>query len=266
MKLTDFLTNWIPSAEVGQGLVFLTLLYFLAIGPLRPQVAPEEPYPKGHVKWFLASLFVLYLAVGSPLDALGERYLFSLHMVQHNILMFTYPALLLRGLPPWLLRPFLEFAPVRWVLRTFTNPVLALTLFTFNFTAWHVPALYELTLRDRTAHFFEHATLIGTALLFWWPILSPLPEYPRMHPGKQMLYAVAMMIVQTPVFFYLTFMQDQAHYPTYIHAIRLTKLTPFEDQQLGGILMKLATMIVAFTLFGSGFWTWYRREVGSKWK
>lgn len=265
MKLTDLLTDWTPSAEVGQGLVFLTLLYFLAVGPLRPQVAPNEPYPTRHVKWFLASLAVLYLAVGSPLDTLSERYLFSLHMVQHNLLMFTYPALLLRGLPDWLLRPFMEFAPVRWLLRTFTNPVLALGLFTFIFTAWHVPALYELTLRDRSIHFFEHASIIGSALLFWWPILSPLPEVPRMHPGQQMLYAVAMMIVQTPVFFYLTFLQEP-HYPTYINAIRIVSLTPFEDQQLGGILMKINTMIVAFWLFGAAFWTWYRSEAGSRWK
>lgn len=265
MKLTDFLTDWTPSAEVAQGMVFMTVLYFLAIGPMRSQVAPDEPYPRTCVKWFLASLVVLYLAVGSPLDVLAERYLFSLHMIQHNLLMFTYPVFLLRGMPPWLLRPFLEFATVRWALRTFSNPVLAVGLFTFVFTAWHVPPLYELTLRDRTIHFFEHATIIGSALLFWWPLMSPLPEFPRLHPGKQMLYAVAMMIAQTPVFYFLTFVR-QAHYPTYVNAIRIVKLTPFEDQQLGGIFMKLTAMIVAFSLFFSGFWAWYRKEAGSKWK
>lgn len=265
MNLSDLLTNWVPSAEVGQGLIFLTLLYFLAVGPLRPQVAPDEPYPIRYVRWYVASLLLLYLAVGSPLDLIGERYLFSLHMIQHILLMYLYPFLLLKALPPWLIRPFLEFKGVRWALRTLTQPVAALGLFTFVFTAFHVPALYELTLRDRSFHFFEHALLIGTGLLFWWPLISPLPEYPRIHPGQQMLYAVAMMISQTPVFFYLTFMTTP-HYPTYARAIRIVKLSPVEDQQLGGIEMKVAAMILSFILFAHGFWTWYRREAGSKWR
>jgi putative membrane protein len=265
MSLSDLLSDWTPSPEVGQGLVFLAVLYFLAVGPLRNQVAPGEPFPSRQVGWFVASLAVLYLAVGSPLDAIAERYLFSLHMVQHNLLMWTFPPLFMRGLPPWLLRPFLEFAPVRWAMRTFTRPVVALALFTLVFLVWHIPALYELTLRDRSVHFLEHALIIGTSLLFWWPILSPLPEIPRIHYGQQMLYAVASMIAQTPVFFYLTFV-GSVHYPTYANAIRIVNLTPLEDQQLGGILMKVVGGLVAFSIFAQAFWAWYRKEAGPRWK
>jgi putative membrane protein len=140
-----------------------------------------------------------------------------------------------------------------------THPVLTCTAFTVVFAVWHIPGLYEWALRDRTMHDLEHLSMLGIGCLMWWPLYSPMPRFPRVAPGMQMLYLLALTIGQIPVFAYLTFAQDIL-YPTYGAAPRIIALSPLEDQQLGGIIMKLASMIALFAALTVAFWRWYQHE------
>jgi putative membrane protein len=96
-------------------------------------------------------------------------------------------------------------------------------------------------------------------MLLWWPIVSAVSQLPRLAPGFQVLYLVALAIGQIPVFAYVTF-SSTVLYPTYEMAPRIVPLTPLEDQQLGGILMHTVGMGVLFTTLVVVFQKWNHAE------
>lgn len=244
-------------------LLLACLLYWLATGPLRRYLAPqEERFPRAQALWFYAGLLGFYLAVQSPLDELGEEYLFSAHMVQHVVLMYPVPLLIMLGLPSWLVRPLVSMEWSASLARFATHPVVALVLVNGVFAAWHFPGPYEWALRSRLVHDLEHLSFMATAFLMWWPFFSPLPEFPRLSWGGQMVYAFFLAVAQTPVFGFVTF-SPEVLYPTYEAAPRLLALTPLEDQRLGGVVMKISSVIVFGALLIRAFFRWYAQEEGA---
>ena len=251
--------HWHPDPGVIEGLVALTVLYCLALGPARTYLAPGAVFSRWRAAGFHVGTLLVFWAVASPLDELSERYLFSAHMFQHVILVFPVPVLWLLGTPPWVVKPFLDMDWSAPVLRFFSQPMVALLTFNLVFYAWHIPGLYEWALRDSKIHFLEHATFMGAAMLQWWPLIPPLAVRPRMHYGFQLLYLLAGAILQFPLFFLLAFM-NKSFYPTYVSAPRIVQLNPMMDQQLGAIIMKLAAMAVMFISVTVVFGRWYYSE------
>lgn len=251
--------HWHPDPGVLEGLAALTVLYFLAIGPARNYLAPEQRMPWWRIASFQLGTLLVLLAVASPLDEMSEKYLFSAHMFQHVILIFPVPVLWLWGTPGWLLKPFLDMDWSAPLLRFLTRPVVAFLVFNLLFYLWHIPGLYEWALRDSKIHFLEHATFMGAAYLQWWPLMAPLQIQPPLHYGLRLLYLLGGTIVQIPLFFLLAFM-NKVFYPTYISAPRITFLTPLADQQLGAIIMKASSMVAMFIAVAVIFGQWYVAE------
>ena len=234
-------THWHNEPVLIGGLIFLGWLYAILTGPLREKFNPGSSYPRGHAIRFYAALVVFYLAVGSPLDQLGERFLLSAHMLQHQLIIYPAAILFLHGLPDWLVRPITGRTGLKPILGVLTNPVVCGVVYTATITGWHMPLLYDLALQNRPIHILEHFTMFGAALFYWWPLLSPSREYPPLSHGWQMLYLPAVLIGMTPVFAYITLSQDVL-YPTYEYAPRITHLTAAADQLLAGAMMKLIGM------------------------
>lgn len=251
--------HWHNEPLLVGGLILLGWIYALLAGPLRPWLAPGAEWPRRHAVRFYGALLVFYLAVGSPLDQAGERFLLTAHMVQHQLLTFAAASLFLLGLPDWMVRPVTGRAVLRPLLRLFTHPLVCGAIYCVVMTAWHAPLLYDLALQNRTLHIAEHFMFFGCALFFWWPLLSPSREFPPVRYAWQMFYLVAVTIGMTPVFAYITFSSDVL-YPTYEFAPRITSLTPLQDQVLAGALMKLVGMSVMMMAFGAAFYRWYRES------
>ena len=112
-------------------------LYALGVGPLRRKIAPEAVFPAGHAILFYLGLAIIYLAVGSPIDQIGEQFLFSVHMVQHMLLIYFSPVLFIFGMPTWLIDWILKPAWLRKPMRILTHPICGGLLFIFIFTVWH---------------------------------------------------------------------------------------------------------------------------------
>ena len=234
-------------------------LYAVSTGPLRARIAPGRPFPLASAIAFYSGLVVTYLAVGSPLDQLGEQFLFSAHMVQHMLLIYFGPALFFAGTPDWLIDPLLRPRPVRRAMSVLTHPACGGLLFTFLYTVWHVPALYELALRDRRMHVLEHWCMFLPGLLMLWPFLTRSREVPRRGYGLRMVAISLLMVGQLPVFAFLSF-AGEALYPTYVWAPRIIDLDPLNDQILGGIIMKVVNMGFSLTILGTTFYQWARQE------
>ncbi len=252
--------HWHNEPWLIGGLVILGWLWAVAAGPARGRLAPGTAFPRAHAIRFYLGLLFFYLAVGSPLDQVAERFLFSAHMLQHQLLIYPAAIFFLQGLPAWMIDPLLGAPGVRSLLRLITHPLLCGLIFTLVVGLWHVPLLYDWALQDKLVHVVEHIMFFLAALLYWWPILSPSRALPRRSYAVQMMYLVGVLIAMTPVFAYITFSQDIL-YPTYEFAPRIfPAFSAANDQLLAGVMMKLVGVFGALTAFGVAFFGWYREN------
>ncbi len=256
--MTSFVVLWHP--ELMLSTVLLAAAYLDVVGPLRSRFREGAPVAAAQRAAFLAGLLAVYIAQGSPLELYANLYLFSAHMLQMVLLVFVAPPLLLRGTPTWLLRPlFSAVAPLRSLVRWVTHPGRALLLFLFVFSVYLAPVLTDSALASGPLFLLEHLLSVGVALAVWWPIMSPLPELPPLPEPGQLLYSFLVELGMTVAFALVTF-AGRPIYAVYAHAPRVIPLSPLEDQQLGGILMRVGSMTTFGVVFASRFFRWARRE------
>ena len=251
--------DWSGEPSVIIGVFLLEGLYLFAIGPLRRRYAwAEEVDPKRIVSFTLGVWFIFF-ALYSPLDVLSDEFLFSAHMVQHLILTLIVPPLLLMGTPGWLLRPLLQSPVVFQVARFVTYPVAAFLLFNGIFAVWHVPTIYEAGLNHLSIHIIQHLLFMATGILMWWPVLSPIPELPRLPYPGQVLYLFLLSIPPAVVGGLITF-SDEVLYPTYASATEIWGISAASDQQIGGVMMKLPGFLIFVVAAAIIFFTWVAKE------
>lgn len=252
--------HWHNEPYLVGGLILLGWLYAVASGPLRHRLGGPERFPARHAICFYSALLCFYLAVGSPLDQIAERFLLSAHMIQHVLLLYPAAALFLLGLPGWMLHPLENRPALRPLLRLLSRPLICGVVFTLTISIWHVPLLYDWALQNKTVHVIEHLHFFAAALFFWWPLLSPSMQHPPATPPVQILYLIGVVIGMTPLFAFITFSSDIL-YPTYEYAPRvIASFGPAEDQLLAGVGMKLTGMAVALLMIAVAFARWYQRE------
>jgi putative membrane protein len=252
--------HWHNEPWLVGGLILAGWLWAIVAGPLRGRFAPTEAFPRRHAVKFYLGLLFFYLAVGSPLDQIAERFLFSAHMLQHQLLVYPAAILFLLGLPHWMIDPVLGRPRLRGLVRFITNPVVCGVVYTVVVSLWHAPWLYDWALRDKFVHILEHLMFFGAAVLYWWPLLSPSKVAPPIPHGVQLLYLIAVIIGMTPVFAYITFSQGVL-YPTYEFAPRLfANFSAIDDQLLAGVMMKLVGVAVSLTAFTVVFYRWYQEK------
>jgi putative membrane protein len=246
-----------PSVLLGTGL--LGALYFYGIGPWHRRRGIGSPASPWQIASFCAALVVLVLSLNGPVHDLSDYYLFSMHMVQHLLLTLLFPPLLLAGIPPWLLQPLLSPPRVLRAARLLTSPWCAATLFSLSIAVWHLSPFYELMMRSHEVHIATHLMFMVTATLMWWPIMSPVPELPRMPTGLAMLYLFLVGIPMQIVAALITF-ADEVLYPWYAVAPRTWGLSPLDDQQLGGLLMWIPGNLWIFAAIGLLFFRWAKES------
>lgn len=255
-----FSALYTPDPGVVDGVLALAVIYALAVGPGRRYLAPQESFDRRRAACFAAAVLVLLLAVATPIDHIGETYLFSVHMVQHILLTYILAPLVVISIPPWLADFLFRTEGLGKVLRFFVHPVVSCATFSGVLIFWHFPAFYELALRDSLVHLLEHITFIWASILMYWPLLGAESTVRPMHNGLKLLYILAVSIGQLPLFGVLTF-SSSVLYPTYAAAPRYyPELSPLGDQILGGIIMKLVAAVYMFGGLVVYFYRWYSSE------
>jgi putative membrane protein len=190
---------------------------------------------------------------------LAERYLYSVHMLQHLLFTLGAAPLVLLGTPAWLARRLLSPKWLLGVVRGLSRPVVGLIQFNVVIVVSHWPAVVELTVRHHPLHFIAHAVLLLSALLMWMPVLSPLPEVPRAKPLAQMLYLFLQTVVPTVPASFLTFGKTPL-YHIYATFPRLWDIPALDDQQAAGLIMKLGGGLLLWTVIAIIFFRWYAAE------
>ena len=146
---------------------------------------------------------------------------------------------LLRGLPGSWRRAFVALAGRRWLrraVRWLTQPIVGLLAGSLLLWAWHLPALYQLALREPAVHPVEHASFIAGGLLFWYPVVQPWPSRSRW-PGAAMIPYLLVADVQNTLLAALLTFSDRVLYPFYLFQGRVTEAAVLQDQVLAGVIM-----------------------------
>ena len=204
-----------------------------------------------HSLYFGLGLITLWLALETPLDTISDRYLDSVHMLQHVLLGFVAPPLMLLGLSPQMVERVLRVPGVR----ALTEPVPAQVIAALVMIAWHAPPLYDATLYSEPLHVIEHLTFIAAGLVLYWPMLAATSARARwqMSPGAKLLYILLATLPQDGVALAFIFSRVP-FYEFYTHAPRLiASITPLIDQTMAGavlmILGKATMAVAAFAVF-----------------
>jgi putative membrane protein len=240
-----------PSVVVG--VVALALLYGLATVVLRRRPIRQQ------VVAFAAGLAVMLLALG-PIDGLADHRLFTAHMGQHMLLCMVMPPLLLAGTPGWMVRPLLRWSPLARLTRLVVQPLVAYVLYNGYIAVLHTPPVYEVMLRDEWIHIALHIGLMVTGTIMWWPLLSPLPELPRLPYAGQVLYLFLMLVPMAAVSAPIT-LASSVIYPWYLEGPHPWGIAPLTDQEVGGLLMWVGGGVYFMGVFSAIFFRWARREV-----
>ena len=237
-------------------LTLLTVGYLLITGPLarRWSLAPATLVERNR---FLLAMILMVVALISPIDTLSLVSL-SMHMVQHLILIIPVPILLIGSIPPSIGSVVLRNGSVLALAQAIFHPVAVLIISNAILVGWHVPANYDLAVRDQNVHVLEHVSFIVGALLAWWPVYSQQPELPRSTPGALMLFLFFMSIPPTIIGALLTF-AGFVVYPAYEGVARPWGMTAQADQELAGLIMWLFGGLIYFAILTVIFFRWFNR-------
>lgn len=283
LEYFSFRAVWSPFF-LGAVLI-IGLIYLLLIGPWRHRFADSAGVSTGQKAWFLSGLLIYYMTQGGPMNLLGHL-IFSVHMMNMALVYLVVPLFVLLGLPAWLVRPVVRIKWVKSLLGVMTQPILTVLLFNALFSFYHWPWVLDFIMTHFTVHYLYDTAMLVAAFMMWWPIVTPLPEMERLSNIQKMAYVFANGVLLTPACALITF-ADHTLYSTFsdpnVWATAMgycipggtssellaqfsggpkffSILSALEDQQLGGVLMKLTQEAVYGSVLAYIFFKWYRKE------
>lgn len=227
--------------------VLAALAYWLRVRSLARGGRPVSAWRRTA---FFAGIGLVVIALNSPIDHLGERHFFFMHMTQHVILGDLAPLCFVVGLTGRVLRPLLAFRIVDR-LRVFAHPLVALPVWAANLYVWHVPFLYEAALQHNSVHALEHFGFFTCGCLMWEPVVETLPGPAWFGTGFKIGYVAVVRLLET-ILANIFIWSSGAFYSVYRHAPQWG-ITPAHDQNLSGIVMfaegSLVTLVALVWLF-----------------
>jgi len=247
--------------EVLAEVLSLGVAYWAALRLLGPRyVGTGEPAATRGQKWcFAGGLLGIVAAEGWPLSDIANHYLYSAHMVQHLLFALAAPPLLLLGTPDWLARALIKRPGIWPLAKRLTRPIPALIIFNAVLVTTHWPSLLDLTLHNQVVHMTMHIALFTAALIMWWPVVSPLPELPRISYPAQMLYLFGQTIIPTVPASFLTFASSPL-YHFYTTVPRAFGISAVDDTRISGLIMKLGMGVLLWSIIGVLFFRWSSKE------
>ena len=228
-------------------IVLLALVAYLVVYGARWRAARAEggarAAPVGRLLAWCAGVLALFVALVSPVDALGEQ-LATMHMVQHLILADIAPILLTLGLTKWILRPATRrIHRLERAAGPLAHPAFGVVAYVGAMWLWHVPALYDAALENPLVHTLEHLSFAAAGLLYWWHLLSPIRSRLRLGGLGPVMYMASTKVLVGLLGVVLTFS------PTLLlgfYAGDGTRwgLSALDDQHVAGLVMAFEQSVV----------------------
>lgn len=280
LNIFGFVALWSPYLFVFTLLVFA--IYLLVTIKWQDRFEDSQPLTKKELSAFSIGLFLFYIVKGSPIDLIGHI-LFSMHMVQMALLLMLIPPLLIVGIPTWVWQKVVNHRVVQPIFNFFTSPLLALIVFSGLFSIYHIPIMLDTIKLNEWYHSLFTLVLFLSAIFLWWPIMNKLGDEHQVSGLKKIGYIIGSAILITPACALIIFAPEPM-YATYsdgdvwLKAMELcvpsdtlssltlsgpelfTNMPVLEDQQLGGVVMKIIQEIIYGVLLAMIFFKWYKSE------
>lgn len=258
----------------------VSLIYYLVTIKFKDKFTKEEYPSREQLFYFYTAMLLLYLIKGSPIDLLSHI-MFSAHMVQMATYYLVFPILVIKGIPEWVWRKIFAVPVIKHFLWLFTKPLIAILLFNGLFSIYHLPTIFDFAKANPMAHALITTVILFAAFCVWWPVFTPIKEQNNMQPILKMGYIFANGMLITPACALIIF-SEAPIYTTYsetggwIQALSLcvpnsvlnglsltgpemfSPLPVLDDQQLGGIMMKITQEIVYGFVLAKIFYTWFK--------
>lgn len=252
--------DWHPHPDVWLLLGGVWLAYLVAVRTQARAASPADLEERSkRSALFSLGMALLLVASDWPLHDLAEGYLYSAHMVQHLVYTLVAAPLLVAGIPAWMWRRVLRVRPLGAAFGFLTRPVVAIATFNGVLLFTHWPGVVEASVSSELSHFGLHVLIVGSAIVMWWPVLSPLPERPVLPPPGQMLYLFVQSIAPTIPASFLTFGRSPL-YPVYETFPRIWGISAITDQLVAGLIMKIAGGLILWGFIVAIFFRWHARE------
>jgi putative membrane protein len=249
--------HWSLHPEVLLPLAGYAGIYAWRFRRARREVRDRLPAVRGAVRgagWpqalaFSLAIVALLAALASPIDGLGEDYLFSMHMTQHVLLGDIAPVLLLLSLSRLMLRPATRrLQALERALGPFAHPATGLGLWFALIYLWHIPGLYVAALEHPLVHGLEHLSFFVAGVALWWPLIQPIPMRRRLTGLWTFAYLGVAKLGLGALGVFLAWSNVVA-YDYYEGVPRIWGLSPLEDQNLGGAIMMVEQSLVLVIAF-----------------
>jgi putative membrane protein len=227
------------------GLIALLTIYVIGLRNLWKAAGRDHGISEKSVAAFTFGWLSLFIALIGPFHDLSEK-LFSAHMTQHEILMLISAPLVALGRPQiaavWAFRQdrrksvaaIVNDPTFKTYWRFISNGFVAFLIHAIALWIWHIPVLFDATLKSDTIHALQHASFFGTALLFWWAIINSRLDWKSSFVGVLYLFITSLHSGILGAF--LTF-THRLWYSAYADSTAPWGITALEDQQLGGLIM-----------------------------
>ena len=243
VEAPSLLTSWnfeplqvVPTLLIG-------LLYARRVRTLR---AAGTPVSSWRIWCFGSSLFLVLVALVSPVDEFGEEQFLFMHMIQHILLGDLAPLLFVAGLTGPILRPVLSLPGV-WRLRFLTHPLVALPLWAANLYIWHIPFLYQGALHHSAVHALEHFCFFGFGAIMWAAVLETLPGPEWFGTGAKLGYVAGVRVLEA-ILGNIFIWSGTVFYPFYEHPTDKWGISAVGDQQIAGAVMMVEGSIVTLAV------------------
>lgn len=280
LEMFGFRALWSPYFFAA--LMVVLIAYFLLLTKFRSLFKNSEPLTRRQGFLFSSSIILLYAIKGSPLDLMAHL-LFYVHMIQMSVLTLVIPPLFILSIPAWAWRNFLNIKWIHRIFAFFTKPLIALFVFNGSFSFYHIPVIFDHVMENMSLHTGYSILLFVTAIFMWWPLLNELPEYQTLNGVKKLGYIFADGILLTPACALIMFSSGPL-FATYsdphawaqmmslcvgadhVSALHMggpgmfSSMSVLEDQQLGGVIMKIIQEIIYGIMLGRTFFEWYRKD------
>ncbi len=210
-------------------------------------------------RWaWLGGVLALWIALDWPVGALAG-YLASVHMLQYLLTALVAPPLLLLGVPDGAWRRLASRPGAIRFLRFLTHPLIALAIFQLILFYTHLPSVVDRLMVTPLGSFAIDTLWLAGGLVFWWPVVAPVPTRPRFGYPLKMGYLFLATVLNTMPYAFLTF-GELPFYGVYELAPPVGLLGPHQDQQVAGLLMKVGGGLILWTAITIQFFLWYGRE------
>lgn len=251
---------WRFQAHIEVWLLIIAIIasYTYAIRVIGPRVVPfGAVVTRRQLRRFTAGVLLMWIASDWPIHDISEEYLYSMHMLQHMMISYFVPPLLLLATPKWLFDAIFGTGRGFRVIKFLSRAPVAGLLFNVMVMVAHIPDVVNRSVSNGPLHYSLHIFLVLTALLMWMPVCGPERSF-RLQYGGMMIYLFLMSVVPTVPAAWLTFAEGSV-YKHYDIPVRVWGLSVTTDQQLAGAVMKSAGSMFLWTIIVVIF---FRRFIG----